>query len=439
MGILSTITPAARGAAIFAMSERIGFISTRFAGTDGVSLESAKWARVFGDEGHQNFWYGGRLDRDPSASYCVPEAFFGHPENLWINRHIYGKNVRRPLITRRIRDMSDYLKETLYDFIHTYDLNLLVAENIFAIPMHIPLGIALTELLSETRLPVIGHHHDFHWERTRYSVNAVNDYLDMAFPPRNPDLQHVVINIMAQEELAWRKGVPSTLIPNVMDFETPPPPVDSYSADVRTEIGLSPDDVMILQPTRVVPRKGIEHAISLVKMLGDSKYKLVVSHEAGDEGFEYHNMLMEFARQSGVDLRFFATRIGDVRQLNAEGQKIYTLADLYPHADLVTYPSLYEGFGNAFLESVYFRVPLLVNRYAIFGRDIEPKGFKLPVMGGFLTRDVVEEVRHLLEDADYRRRIMDHNYAIASRYYSYSVLRRCLRDILAVIRGSGES
>ena len=115
-------------------------------------------------------------------------------------------------------------------------------------------------------------------------------------------------------------------------------------------MGLGPDDVMILQPTRVVPRKGIEHAINLVKMLGDPKYKLVVTHEAGDEGMEYRTMLAEYARQAGVDLRFFATRVSDVRKLTSEGKKVYTLWDIYPFAALVTYPSLYEGFGNAFLE-----------------------------------------------------------------------------------------
>ncbi|MCF7854137.1 MAG: glycosyltransferase family 1 protein, partial [Candidatus Pacebacteria bacterium] len=76
------------------MSQRIGFISTRFAGTDGVSLESAKWAQVLWDYRHISFWYAGRLDRDPGISLCIPEAFFGHPENEWINRQIWGEHER---------------------------------------------------------------------------------------------------------------------------------------------------------------------------------------------------------------------------------------------------------------------------------------------------------------------------------------------------------
>ena len=53
---------------------------------------------------------------------------------------------------------------------------------------------------------------------------------------------------------------------------------------------------------------------------------------------------------------------------------------------MVTYPSLYEGFGNAFLEAVYFHKPILVNRYSVYIVDIEPKGFEVVAMDGFLTR-----------------------------------------------------
>ena len=415
--------------------EKIGFISTRFAGTDGVSLESAKWAQVLWDHRHVSHWYGGRLDRAPGVSMCVPEAFFGHPENEWINQALWGRKIRSRRASWRVRDLAEYLKSTLYEFVRRFGIDILVVENAVSIPMHVPLGVALAEFVAETDIPTVAHHHDFYWERSRFSLNAAGDYLEMAFPPRDPDLQHVVINQAAREELSWRKGLPSLLVPNVLDFENPPPPVDAYASDIREEIELAPDDVMILQPTRIVPRKGIEHAIKLLEMLGNPRYKLVISHEAGDEGTTYRNALAELARASNVAVRFIATRIGDVRQINSEGKKIYTLWDLYPHADLVTYPSLYEGFGNAFLEAMYFRVPVLINRYSIFTRDIEPKGFKLPVMDGFLTQGVVEEVRRFLEDREYRRQCVDHNYAMATRFYSYSVLRRSLRTLITNITG----
>jgi mannosylglucosylglycerate synthase len=412
------------------MPKNIGFISTRFAGTDGVSLESAKWAEVLWHDGHVSYWYSGRSDRSSDISYCIPEAHFGHQENEWINRRIWGATRRDRMVSRRVRELTEYLKDTLYSYTKHYDLNALILENALTIPMHVPLGIAITEFLAETGMPAIAHHHDFYWERTRFSINGCLDYLDTAFPPRLGNLAHAVINRAAQEQLSLRKGVGSLLIPNVYNFDEPPPGIDDYTANLRADIGLAQDDIFILQPTRVVPRKGIEHAIKLVGLLGDSRCKLVISHDSGDEGLEYQHMLEELAREEGVDLRFINDRIGEVRQRDHKGRKIYTLGDLYPHADLVTYPSTYEGFGNALLEAFYYRIPLVINRYSIFVQDIEPKGFKLAMIDGFITRDVVQQVRRILDDTDHRREMVEHNYRIARQYYSYSALRRSLRTML---------
>ena len=416
------------------MAERIGFISTRFAGTDGVSLEAAKWAEVLKEDGHVCFWYGGLLERHRDFSMCVPEAFFKHPENEWINERIWGHTHRSPVVTRRIHDLAEYLKRTIYDFVKEFDLTLLIIENALTIPMHVPLGVAITEFLSETVMPAIAHHHDFYWERSRFQVNCVPDFLDMAFPPRDLYLQHVVINQTAREQLALRKGISSLLIPNVIDFHHPPLPPDEYASDLRQEIGLGTDDKLILQPTRVVPRKGIEHSINLLQRLNDPRCKLIVSHPAGDEGAEYQEQLQDLAQSVGVDIRFFGERINYRRHINCQGKKIYILHDVYPQADLVIYPSIYEGFGNALLESFYFKVPIIVNRYPVWVRDIEPKGFKVPVMPGFITSRVLEEAKRLLYDTKYRQEMVDFNYHLASQYYSYPVLRSGLRTLLKNIK-----
>ena len=418
------------------MPLNIGFVSTRFAGNDGVSLESAKWAEILGEEGHQNFWYAGRLDRSPEISLCVPEAHFDFTENIWINKRIWQRYARVPLVTERIHQYAGYLKKTLYEFVRKFDINMLILENSLTIPMHVPLGIAITELLCETRIPAIAHHHDFYWERDRFGVNAVGDFLEMAFPPRNLDIQHTVINQSAQEELAWRKGVPATLIPNVFDFENPPVTDDPYTADLRQQLGLEEDDRFILQPTRIVPRKGIEHSIKLLEMIGDSRYKLVISHDAGDEGYEYRRMLSELARVAGVNVRFVSNRVGEQRYLNKRGQKIYTLWDLYYHADFVTYPSVYEGFGNALLEAIYFRLPVLINRYSIFTRDIEPLGFKFITMDGIVTSQVAERVKQAIENDKARRKMVECNYNIASRHFSYSNLRHKLNALVSNVTGT---
>jgi glycosyltransferase involved in cell wall biosynthesis len=417
------------------MAKNIGFVSTRFAGQDGVSLESAKWAEVLWEDRHVSFWYSGESDRNPDISHVVPEAYFGFSENQWINERIWKGEQRDRFVTERIRALADYLKSTLYRFVEKFAIDIIVPQNCLAIPMHVPLGIALTEFLSETRMPAIAHHHDFYWERTRFSVNCIPEYLDMSFPPKLGNMRDVVINQEAQEQLALRKGSASLVIPNVFDFENPPEPVDDYASDVRDELGLNEDDFFILQPTRVVPRKGIEQAIKLVSLLKDPRCKLVISHEAGDEGYEYLGMLEQLAKEEGVDMRIVADRVGEVRQRDSEGRKVYTLWDLYHHADFVTYPSTYEGFGNALLEAIYFRKPVLINRYSIFVRDIEPKGFRLLTMDGFVTPTIARQVRQILTDSDLCEEVVNHNYEVARQFYSYSTIRSNLRAFIADLTG----
>ena len=58
----------------------VGFISTRFAGTDGVSLETQKWAHIFEQEGLKCFYMAGELDRPAEQSFLVEKAHFTHPE-----------------------------------------------------------------------------------------------------------------------------------------------------------------------------------------------------------------------------------------------------------------------------------------------------------------------------------------------------------------------
>jgi hypothetical protein len=141
------------------MKKNIGFVSTRFASTDGVSLEASKWAEVFEQNGHKCFWFAGELDRDSEKSVLAPEAHFQDEQNQWINQHVFGKKGRTMLVTRTIHDVRSHLKYKLHEFIKQFNIDLLVAENALTIPMHVPLGLALTETIAETQLPTIAHHH----------------------------------------------------------------------------------------------------------------------------------------------------------------------------------------------------------------------------------------------------------------------------------------
>ncbi len=414
------------------MRGKIGFISTRFSGLDGVSLETEKWTKILEEEGFDCYYFAGELDRPEEKSFLVEEAHFKHPNILEIYNDCFGTDTRKTSVTRNIHETKKRLKNEIVNFVNKFEIDLLIAENSLTIPLNIPLGIAITEFISETKMPTIAHHHDFYWERKRLLVNAVGEYLHMAFPPVLPSIRHVVINSYADRELSYRTGISSTIIPNVLDFETSLPPLDEYASDVRENFGIKEDELLILQPTRVVPRKGIEHAIELTKRLS-MKAKLVISHASGDEGFEYEQRLRDYSEMLGVNTLFISKRINERRKTNGQGKKVYTIWDIYPHANLVTYPSTYEGFGNAFLEAIYCRKPIVVNKYVIYTLDIEPKGFNVITLDGYVNEEAVRKAKEILTDSEKREKMVKHNYKLAERYFSLSVLRRKLKNLIREI------
>jgi glycosyltransferase involved in cell wall biosynthesis len=411
---------------------RIGFVSTRIAGTDGVTLETYKWYQVLERNGYECYFFAGELDTPQERSFLEPKAHFEDPEILEIHSACFGKTSRKAPLSARIQELKDYLKSRLYAFCGQFNIDLLIPENALAIPMNIPLGWAITELVAERGMPAVAHHHDFSWERKRFLINAVQDHLQCSFPPNLRSMRHVVINSEASRQLSYRRGLSNVIVPNVFDFASPPPPPPNGKL-LRDELGFEDDDLFVLQPTRIVPRKWIERAIELVSLLKLSRPRLVVSHESGDEGALYARRVLEYAQRLGVEVVYIGKEIGSARCFKARRDRKYTMDDIYQNADLVTYPSGYEGFGNAFLEAIYFKKPIVVNRYSIFVEDIEPCGFEVIPFESFVTQEVVDRIKVFLEPKSLSL-AADKNYKLGKSHFSYEVLEKKLLPLIESFR-----
>lgn len=414
--------------------KRIGFVSTRLAGTDGVSLETSKWAEVLQRCGHECFYMAGELDTPAENSFLVPSCHFSHPDILETYNGCFGRPSRTPETTRKIEELKYGLKQSIRDFVGRFDLDLLIPENAVTIPMNLPLGLAITEYGIETGFPMVVHNHDFFWERQRFLYNGCWDYLNKAFPPNLLTIRHAVLNSSQDNQLSLRKGISAVIVPNVMDYANPPAAPDGYADDLRETLGIAEDEKLILQPTRIVKRKKIERAIELVHRL-NIPATLVVSHGFGDEADDYQARVMEYSRILNVKTVLCSGLIDEERGNLPDGRKVYTLADIYQQADLVTYPSSIEGFGNAFLEAVYHRRPILVNNYSTYNFDIRPKGFQTVEIDDYVSNGAVELAQKVLTDPDLGREMAEHNYELARQYFSYEVLEYKLNGLMVSCMG----
>jgi len=101
----------------------------------------------------------------------------------------------------------------------------------------------------------------------------------------------------------------------------------------------------------------------------------------------------------------------------------------------VTYPSSIEGFGNAFLEAVYYRRPIVLNRYSVFEVDIEPKGFRVVGFDNYISAATIRDACRLLQDRALAAEWAELNYGLAARHFSYEVLERRLMALLSECLG----
>ncbi len=410
---------------------RIGFIATRLNGTDGVSLEVEKWAQVLQRLGHDIYYCAGELGGYASEGTLIPKLHFAHQSIFHLSQKAFasGDLVDAEQVCDEIYLTADEIRAPLRAFIRLNKLDMIIVQNALTIPMNLPLGVSLTGLIAELGINTIAHHHDFYWERQRYQTNTILDLLDTTFPAKLPSIQHITINTIAQQRLKARRGIESIVIPNVMDFAATPPHIDDYCANFRQAVGLKKEEPFILQPTRVIRRKGIEMAVELVHRLELAEPRLFITHRSDDEGLSYWLWLKREASVMGVQVELIDHMVKQQRS-KINGHKVYSLWDAYLHADLVTYPSEYEGFGNALLEAIYTGRLTIVNRYPVYNADIKPLGFEFIELNGFVDNTSVERARQLIADPREVKRMADHNFAIAREHFSLEVLERLLVDVM---------
>lgn len=168
-------------------------------------------------------------------------------------------------------------------------------------------------------MATVFHHHDFWWERSRFSRNHIEGLLTQIMPPVDLGLEHVVISSYAAHILSSLKRVAPHVIPNCENFSDPVVP-DDYNGRFRQDLGFNDNDILIVQPTRIVPRKRIEDSIELAAAFMErypalaGRVHYIISLYQGDEpDIDYIDRIKAQAEQRGVPLHLISDRVASVR------------------------------------------------------------------------------------------------------------------------------
>jgi glycosyltransferase involved in cell wall biosynthesis len=244
------------------------------------------------------------------------------------------------------------------------------------------------------------------------------------------------------------------------------PPQDNYNRSFFKNIGLTcmvesagftmNDAVILLQHTRIVPRKKIEFAIDLAFELekkfhacGNKKcIALIISGHSGDEQVRYKELLAEYFRlkkeaysRSAVFMIFGEDHILSNRDIIVD-KKYYDFFEIpsviAAMGGIGTYFSQVEGFGNNLLEMLAAGLPVVINKYAVYKTDLEPLGFELPfIEENILDQELIDTTYNIATDYSFRNRIVVHNLKILSEKLGHSVISKTLAPLISNIFTKG--
>jgi len=438
---------------------KIGIVHYRVGLTDGVSLEIAKRVDILESLGHEVKLISGHFQT--SADFIIKELEFDDEEIKEIKensfKHFKKQTISPQHLTEKIQYISDNIEKQFYKIQKEEQFDFILIHNIYSIALHIPATIAFYKIAKSLKVNFISTNHDYYWERPNFQEPTsilIQDYLKRYFPPNLNNIVHVSINTIAQKELKRRKGINSLVIPDVFDFDQNPWGKDSFNSDLLARMGINDNDLIILQATRIVKRKGIETTIQFVKELDrlkkqlfgqklyngkkinrDSDVTLLLAGFAEKFDYEYLRNLENEIERVGIKANFISDSISTQRK-NENGQKVYSLWDSYAVADLVTYPSIFEGWGNQFIEAVFAKKPIVVFEYPVYKADIKPEGYNVISLGDKYTyrknRSFIrvnqinirmaaqESINVLISDST--NEIVENNFKIGAKYHGYNIL-----------------
>jgi glycosyltransferase involved in cell wall biosynthesis len=438
---------------------RLAVVCGKLGDVDGVSLEVDKWIDVLTRLGHQIYTVAGSYAAElslvpPSRRLTVTELCFDSDFQKSIEPKLFPFITPGNRASLNERDKAGILEdldnrgtdaaEKIHQFILNNKIDAIIAQNTNAMPMTLIGGMAVYKLAKEYKVSVIFHHHDFWWERSRFSGNHIEDLLKEIMPPSDPSLEHVVISSYAAHNLRTIKRINPHIVPNCEDFNNPPVP-DDYNRNFREDLGYNKKDILFLQPTRIVPRKRIEDSILLVSKFQKrfpelkQRTRFIISLYQGDElDDSYLKGIEALAEAEGVSLDMISHRVASVRSIDSRGRKIYTNRDVLVNADFVTYLPIWEGFGNALLETVAARVPLAVATFLVYKTDIMNRGLECVEIrdnydgdGNLLISDnSLDQIHQIITEPAVRAVMTENSFNAMKKNFGMPVLEDKLKFIL---------
>ncbi|MEM7034675.1 MAG: glycosyltransferase [Chloroflexota bacterium] len=292
------------------------------------------------------------------------------------------------------------LYKKIKTFLSVHQIQVIHVEMVLGHILCPPLTFALRKLIEQDGVVAISRSYDFPWDSTTLHRQALHQVLRY-FPVVHPHVLHLTQTKFGLEGIQkWCPEVVSRSIPNFFPFTINE--ADYRGQEFRESLGVKPQDLLLLQPSRVEFKKGPHHSIHLAGQLkhrtGQSVTVAITGKTYPIWG-EYKTILNEIAQAYDIKLVFLeGAPIHQFGDPNGQNTAAFSITDAFLGADIITIASLNEGFGNTNIEAVAAKRLLFANEYKVMTHEFLPHGFDFILMQDPFTD--IQKIAQILTEPD---------------------------------------
>lgn len=337
------------------------------------------------------FGKGGGLDKKINEVQ-IPELHASHPVISPLQSKIYEKKMGESGFREQFDEVKEDIKKKLKKALKRIDI--CIVHNMPTMPFNFPATLGINELTEELESPkfIYWLHDSVILRKEWQSYKKLWPFTKLHYT--SPKVRFVTITNYRKRQFSSLRGnyrinnlrvIPNGI--NVEDYLK----LDETTLLLQSEVlDFNWEDLVLLMPIRMTPRKNIEMGIRILaelkklfvnvclyennsgEDLAHAQVKMLITgppdNQAIVEGQQYTEYLKSLAEELGVKNNIFLVYefISFDREFR-EG-KIYkfSVSDAYALADIIIITSKEEGFGLPLVEAAAARKPIFCSRIPPF-------------------------------------------------------------------------
>lgn len=438
------------------MQRSVMFISFDAVAVSGITVESLKLAKKFIRNGfscYLDLGYDIKIDKGnfdrPYKEECYlysdiltlsrlkgiadisgySLSFIQYVRDVLISKKIIVTESEANEIKSRVEHIAEALSEKILSQWKKLNIAKVIVEN-GTLPENIiytrALYLSIARYGSEFKLGkyVIWRDHDLMWNSEKNVMKyGVSPWENAIKPCLSPYINYVTLNGDLKTKLEeWcGNNVSVNVKKNTYDFHC-----DSMPNNIRPELNIPDNDIIIARTTRIIPQKRIDRDIILVsrlnEMLAEQKSEIRVWLVlAGDplENPQHFAELQKLAQERKISnsIRYVGALYHNFMSVSPG---TFTIEDLYYSCDLVSFLTSwdYDSYGNPIGEAISSRRCYITSQYEYYHEVYGQYGFDAPIMpissesDKLPDEDFIQKVFALITNKQQREYISEKNFVL---------------------------